>query len=277
MLSGDVPPLRQGDLVRLRAIRAEHGPDALGVYQGNPTAHNLGLMTHGQLLFRHLGTRNLYSATSLDQLPHMLAALQMFGDQFLMPVPDIDRSDCFVALGANPLASNGSLMTAPDVRGRLKAILANGGQVIVIDPRRTETAQLASRHLFIRPGGDAALLLSLLHVLFAEGLARPGRLAGFTDGLDPLAAIAAAYPPARTAALTGVAADDVAALARTLAGAARPVVYGRLGVCTQAFGGLAAWLCYAVNVVLGALSTPKAPLAVQTQAPSCAERWRRSR
>ena len=241
---------------RLKAVRAAHGPDAVATYQGNPTAHNLGLMTYGQLFLRRLGTKNAYSATSLDQLPHMLAALQMFGDQFLMPVPDIDRSDCFVALGANPLASNGSLMTAPDVRGRLKAILANGGQVIVIDPRRTETAQLASRHLFIRPGGDAALLLSLLHVLFAEGLARPGRLAGFTDGLDPLGAIAAAYPPARTAALTGVAADDVAALARTLAGAARPVVYGRLGVCTQAFGGLAAWLCYAVNVVLGALDTP---------------------
>ena len=241
---------------RLKDVRARCGADAIAVYQGNPTAHNLGLLTYGQLLLRKLGTRNAYSATSLDQLPHMLAALEMFGDQLLMPVPDLDRSDCFVALGANPLASNGSLMTAPDARGRLKAIVAAGGQVIVVDPRVTETAAVATRHLAIRPGADAGFLLSLLHVLFAEGLARPGRLAGFTDGLEALAAIAADYPPARTAAFTGLAAEQVVELARTLARAQRPVVYGRLGVCTQAFGGLAAWLCYATNVVLGAVDTP---------------------
>ncbi|MBK9035933.1 MAG: molybdopterin-dependent oxidoreductase [Myxococcales bacterium] len=238
---------------RLRAIRTDHGKDAVAVYQGNPTGHNLGLLTYGQLLLRKLGTRNAYSATSLDQLPHMLAALTMFGDQLLMPVPDLDRTDCMLALGANPLASNGSIMTAPDVKGRLKALLARGGSLIVVDPRATETAALASQHLFIRPGTDALFLLSLLHVLFAEGLARPGRLAGFTDGLAELEAIARAYPPARTAATTGITAAQVTAVARALAAAQRPVVYGRLGVCTQAFGGVAAWLCYAVNVVLGAL------------------------
>lgn len=246
------------DLVadRLRAIREAHGPDAIGVYQGNPTAHNVGLMTYGQLFFRRLGTKQMYSATSVDQLPHMLAALQMFGDQLLMAVPDIDRTDYFLALGANPLQSNGSIMSAPDVKSRLKAILARGGQVVVIDPRRTETAELATRHVFVRPGGDAFLLLSILHVLFAEGRARPGRLAAFTDGIDRLRAIADDFAPARTQAVTGVAADDVVALARGLAAAQRPVVYGRLGVCVQEFGGLAAWLCYATNVVLGALDAP---------------------
>ncbi|HEY6178557.1 MAG TPA: molybdopterin-dependent oxidoreductase, partial [Kofleriaceae bacterium] len=165
------------DLVaeRLRAIRAAHGNDAIAIYQGNPTVHNLGLMTYGQLLVRSLATRNRYSATSLDQLPHMLAALTMFGHQLLMPVPDIDRSDLFVCLGANPLASNGSLMTAPDMRGRLKAIRDRGGRVIVLDPRRTETAERADRHLFLRPGSDAVLLLAMIDTLFAEGLVRLGR------------------------------------------------------------------------------------------------------
>src|SRR6266550_8180008 len=140
---------------RLAEIRDHHGKDAIAVYQGNPTVHNLGLVTFGQLALRTLGTKNMYSATSLDQLPHMLAALMMFGNQLLMPVPDIDRSDLFICLGANPLASNGSIMTAPDVKGRLKAIRDRGGKVIVLDPRRSETADKSDRHMFIRPGTDA--------------------------------------------------------------------------------------------------------------------------
>jgi anaerobic selenocysteine-containing dehydrogenase len=125
---------------RIREIRERHGKHAIATYMGNPTAHNLGLLTFGQLLLRSFGTRNAYSAFSLDSLPHMLAALQMFGNQLLMPVPDIDRTDLIICLGANPLASNGSIMTAPDVRSRLKAIQERGGKVIVLDPRRTETA-----------------------------------------------------------------------------------------------------------------------------------------
>lgn len=221
---------------RLREVRAAHGPNALAVYQGNPTVHNLGLLMHGQVFLRKLGTRNAYSATSVDQLPHMLAALMMFGDQLLMPVPDLDRTDHLIILGGNPLVSNGSIMTAPDVKGRLKALRARGGTVTVIDPRRTETAVVADRHLFIRPGTDAAFLLSLLHVLFAEGLVRPGRLASFTDGLDELAAIVAAYPPERTAPATAIAPDDVRALARAFAAAPRAACYGRLGMCTQEIG-----------------------------------------
>jgi anaerobic selenocysteine-containing dehydrogenase len=246
------------DLVgrRLGEIRAAHGKDALAVYQGNPTAHNLGLVTFGQLLFRNLGTRNLYSATSVDQLPHMLAGLLVFGSQLLMPVPDVDRCDLFVCLGGNPAASNGSIMTAPNIRARLKAIRARGGEVVVVDPRRTETADLASRHLFIRPGTDALFLLSLLHVLFAEGLVRPGRLAQHLTGVEELRAAAEDFAPDVTSAATGIAPEDVRDLARALVTTPRAVVYGRVGVCTQEFGGLASWLIVTVNALTGHLDEP---------------------
>jgi len=240
----------------LRAVRAAHGRHAIGVYQGNPTAHNLGLLTFGQLILRRLGTRNLYSATSVDQLPHMLAALLVLGNQLLMTVPDLDRTDHLLILGGNPLVSNGSIMTAPDARGRLKAIQARGGQVVVVDPRRTETAQLADRHVFIRPGTDALLLMSMIHVLFAERLADLGRLGPYVDGVDELRAIAADYPPEATAPATGVAADEVRRLARELATRRRAVVYGRIGVCVQELGGLAAWLIYAINALTGHLDEP---------------------
>jgi anaerobic selenocysteine-containing dehydrogenase len=244
------------DLVakNINAVRARHGKHAIGVYQGNPTAHNLGLLTYGQLLLRTLGTKNMYSATSLDQLPHMLAALLVFGNQLLMPVPDIDRSDLFICLGANPLASNGSIMTAPDVRGRLRAIRERGGKLVVLDPRRTETADKADRHLFIRPGTDAVFLLAMIHVLFEEDRVYLGRLGA--TGLDTLRAVSAKWSPERAAAITGMASEDIRELARLLAITRRAVLYGRIGVCTQEFGGLAAWLCYAVNALTGHLDEP---------------------
>ncbi|MDB4959414.1 MAG: dehydrogenase [Myxococcales bacterium] len=238
---------------QLTAIRAQHGPDAIAVYQGNPTVHNLGLVTFGQLALRTLGTKNMYSATSLDQLPHMLAALMMFGNQLLMPVPDIDRSDLFICLGANPLASNGSIMTAPDVKGRLKAIRDRGGKVIVLDPRRTETADKADRHVFIRPGSDAVLLLAMIHELFAAKLVK---LTVPATGLEELRAASATWTPERAAPITGVPAAEVRELARALATTPRAVLYGRIGVCVQEFGGLAAWLCYAINALTGHLDTP---------------------
>jgi anaerobic selenocysteine-containing dehydrogenase len=239
---------------RLREVRTRHGRDAIAVYQGNPTAHNLGLLTYGQLLLRTLGTRNLYSATSLDQLPHMLAALSMFGNQLLMPVPDVDRADLFICLGANPLASNGSIMTAPDMRARLDAIRARGGRVVVLDPRRTETAARADAHHFIRPGSDAVLLLAMLHELFARGLAAPGRLRA--NGVEALRAACQPWSPERAAPITALAAADIRGLAEALATTPRAVLYGRIGVCTQEFGGLAAWLCYAINALTGHLDEP---------------------
>ena len=241
------------DLVgdKLRGIRKAYGADAIAVYQGNPTTHNLGLLTYGQLLMRTLGTKNAYSATSLDQLPHMLAALQMFGNQLLMPVPDIERTDLFICLGANPLASNGSIMTAPDVKARLKAIRDRGGKVIVIDPRRTETADKADRHLPIRPGTDAVLLLAMIHVVAAEQRVRTLQVP--VHGLEALTTAAAAWPPERAATITGIPADEIRELARALATTKRAVLYGRIGICTQEFGGLAAWLCYAINALTGHL------------------------
>jgi anaerobic selenocysteine-containing dehydrogenase len=172
---------------RLAAIQQEHGRNAVAVYQGNPTVHNHGALLFSQVFLRSLGTRSRFSATSVDQLPQMLAALLMFGHQLLLPIPDVDRTDFLLILGANPLASNGSLMTAPGIERRLKAIKARGGRIVVVDPRRTETASLADLHLPIRPGGDAFLLAAVIHTLFAEGRVRPGRLADVTNGVDTLA------------------------------------------------------------------------------------------
>ena len=238
---------------RLAAVQRRHGPDALGLYLGNPTAHSHAALMAVPLLARALGTHSRFSATSVDQLPQMLAALEMLGHQLLVPVPDVDRTDLLLVLGANPLASNGSLMTAPGVEARLRALRARGGRLLVADPRRTETAALADRHLAVRPGGDAALLLGVLNVIFGEGLTRPGRLAAFTSGLDRLAALASRFPPERVAPRAGVAAEEIRALAREVAAAPSAAVYGRLGTCTQEFGALASWLVVALQVVTGNL------------------------
>jgi anaerobic selenocysteine-containing dehydrogenase len=241
---------------RLAAIQRRHGRDAVALYLGNPTVHGFGAATAAVLFSRALGTRSRFSATSVDQLPQMLASLELLGHQFLLPVPDLDRTSFLLVLGANPRASNGSLMTAGNVAARLDAIRGRGGRVVVVDPRRTETAARADQHLAIRPGADAALLLALLQVLFAERLARPGRLAAFTDGLDRLEALAAGFPPERVAARTGIAAEAIRKLARDFAAAEPAVAYGRVGVCTQEFGGLASWLVLALNLATGNLDRP---------------------
>ena len=241
---------------RLSAIRETHGRDAVAVYQGNPTVHNLGLLTFGQLVLRGLGTRNLYSATSADQLPTMLAAMRMFGHMMLMPVPDLDRAELLVIIGANPVVSNGSLMTAPGMKRRLRELRDRGGRVVVIDPRRTETAALADEHLFIRPGTDALFLAAVIDAIFAAGLSDLGHLAEHTAGIERLKAACARFSAERVAARVGIAAPRIRELAAEIAGAGRAVVYGRLGVCQQAFGGVASWLVNAVNLVTGNLDRP---------------------
>jgi len=241
---------------RTRRIQAEHGRDAVGIYLGNPNVHNSGSMLYVRPFLKAVGTRNRFSATSVDQLPHHLAAALMFGHQFLLPVPDVDRTDFLLVLGANPLASNGSLMTAPGMRERLKLLKKRGGKLVVVDPRRTETARVADRHLAIEPGTDALFLLAILSVLFEEGLAAPGRLADFVDGLATLRSTAADFPPERVAAATGIPAAEVRTLARELAAAPSAACYGRLGVSVQVFGGLCQWLVNAVNVVTGNLDRP---------------------
>lgn len=238
------------DLVgrRLREVRRAHGRDSVAVYQGNPSAHNFGLLTMGQLLFRGLRTHSLFSASSLDQLPQMVASYLMLGHQWMLPVPDIDRTDLFICVGANPAASNGSLMSAPNIKGRMKAVRDRGGRVVMIDPRRTESAALADEHIAIRPGADALMLLSMMHVLFDENLVRLTRPA---VGVDQLRGAASGFSPEVTADATGIAPDVVRRLARSLATTEQAVLYGRVGLSTQEFGGLCGWLLIALNVLTG--------------------------
>lgn len=237
----------------LARIRDRDGRDALGVYYGNPTAHNLGLLTYGLPLTRLLRTKNVYSASSADQFPQMLAAQEMFGHLAMVPVPDVDRTDHFLILGANPLVSNGSLMTAPDMKRRLRAIRDRGGRVVVIDPRRTETAEAADEHVFVRPGTDALLVLAMLHVLFEEGSVAPGRLGDRIDGLEVLERTVRAFAPRKVEARTGVDAATIARLARDFAQARKAVAYGRVGMCTQEHGTTSAWLLNALNALTGRL------------------------
>ena len=232
-------------------VRRLHGRDAVGVYYGNPVAHNLGLITHLLPFTRALRTRNVYSASSADQLPQMLVALRMFGHFAMIPVPDIERTDFFLILGANPLASNGSLMSAPDMRRRMAAIRARGGRVVAVDPRRTETAAAADQHLAVRPGADALLLAAMLHVIFAERRTRLGPLAGRVRNLDALAALVRDFPPERVTLRTGIEAPAIRRLATDFASADRAAGYGRVGLCTQRHGTLAIWLLQALNLVTG--------------------------
>jgi anaerobic selenocysteine-containing dehydrogenase len=241
---------------RLPAIRDEHGNDAVAVYIGNPSAHNLSTLIYGRVLLKALRTRNIFSASTVDQFPKQMASALMFGSGATVAVPDVDRTDHLLILGANPLASNGSLLTAPDMRGRLRAIRARGGKVVVVDPRRTRTAREADEHHFIRPGGDALLLIALIQTLFAEDLADPGALAEHISGLDAVRELAAAFAPEAVAATCGIAAPEIRRMARELAGAPSAAVYGRIGTTTQRFGTTASWLVDALNVITGNLDRP---------------------
>ncbi len=240
----------------LKRIQAEHGANTVGVYLGNPNVHNLGSALLGSTLLRALRTRSIFTASSVDQLPHHFAARMMFGHTFLLPIPDVDRTDYFLILGANPLASNGSIMTAAGMERRLKAIQRRGGKIVVVDPRRTETAARADEHVFIRPGADVLLLLALVRTILAEGLAKPGRLAEFTVSMDELWPLVEPYTAAAVADATGVAAESIERLAREFATAPSAVAYGRIGVSTQAFGGLCQWLVNVLNIITGNLDRP---------------------
>ena len=238
---------------RLADIVTEHGPDAVAVYIGNPNAHNFASTLAVRPLVKALRTRNVYSASTVDQMPKHVACGLLFGHPLAIPVPDLDRTDFLLLLGANPLESNGSLATAPDWPGRLEAIRRRGGRVVVVDPRRTRTAERADLHVPIRPGTDAALLAGIANTLFAEGLASPGRLADRVDGIDLVATSVAGFTPDRVSSFTGVPAGMVVSLARDLAAAPTAVVYGRIGTHTTAYGTLAAWLVDVLNVVTGNL------------------------
>ncbi len=264
---------------RLGEIRERHGNDAVAVYQGNPSVHNYGLMTHSNYFLGLLKTRNRFSATSVDQLPHHLVSQQMYGHGLLIPIPDIDHTDFMLVLGGNPLASNGSIMTVPDVEKRLKALKARGGRLVVVDPRRSETAAIADRHLFIRPGQDAALLLGILNTLFEEHLGRPTPLP--VDGLERVREAVAVFDAESMSVRCGVPAESIRQLARDFAAAERAVCYGRMGVSTQAFGTLCQWLVQLINLVTGnldrvggALCTSPALDLVASTSGGHFDRWR---
>jgi anaerobic selenocysteine-containing dehydrogenase len=250
-------PEAYGEAERLIApLLATHGRDSVGVYLGNPVAHKYGLMLYTPALVRALATANVFSASTLDQMPKQLAVALMFGSPLSIPVPDIDRTDHLIVLGANPAASNGSLWTVPDFRGRARALRRRGGRIIVIDPRRSETAALADEHHFLRPGSDVYLLLGMAATLIEEGRARPGPLGAHLSGLDEASAAVRPFSAERVDAATGVPAATIRRLARELAAAPRAAVYGRIGTCTQEFGTLASWLVELLNVLTGNLDRP---------------------
>ncbi|HYB98035.1 MAG TPA: molybdopterin oxidoreductase family protein [Candidatus Limnocylindrales bacterium] len=254
----------------LLAVRDEHGNDAIGMYTGNPVVHDLGSVLYRPVLARALGSKNLFNSAAIDTLPKIVQTGLMFGRQFPLgvPVPDIDRTSYLLIVGANPIVSHGSLMTTPDMPRRLEEVQGRGGRIVVIDPRRTETARIADEHHFIRPGADAAFLLSLVHVMFAEGLVRLQRAEGMVEGLAEVRAVASGFPPEAVADYCGISADDIRRLAREFCAAPSAACYGRLGTCVQEFGLLASWGCDLVNILSGNLdreggvmfTTPAAPV-----------------
>jgi len=223
---------------------------------GTPTAFNYGFLLFMLPFIKTLHTKNRFSTTSVDQLPLMVSAYLMFGHQALLPVPDLDRTDFFLVIGSNPLVSMGSMMSAGNIRKKIKAILHRNGKIIVIDPRRTRTAQLASRHHFIRPGTDALLLLAMINTIFEENRDAMGRMKALCNGDNILRDIAGRYPPERVEEATGITADEIRRLAREFSGATSAACYGRMGTCGQEFGTVTSWLIYAINIITGNIDRP---------------------
>ena len=265
---------------QLATLIQQHGNNAVGFYAGNPSVHNLGTLLGIQHFARLLKTRSAFSASSVDQLPQQLTSLLMFGHQFLIPIPDIDRTDYFLILGGNPIASNGSMMTVPDVARRLKAIQSRGGKVVVIDPRRSETAEIASEHHFIRPGSDAALLMAMINVIRGDDGFQPNPALPLKN-LDAALAAIAHVTPAAAAAVTGIGADQIVRMAREFAHAKSAIAYGRIGACLQPFGTLAQWLVQLLNIVTGNLdreggtmaTTPLIPISGPGTRPGHHAKW----
>ncbi|MBT6499364.1 MAG: molybdopterin-dependent oxidoreductase [Deltaproteobacteria bacterium] len=246
------------DLVvdRLSDISEQYGPDSIGTYLGLQAVHNYGMLTHGAHFLGLLKTRNRFSSTSLDHLPQLVVSLWMYGHQMIIPIPDIDHTSYFLMIGGNPVASNGSLMTVPNIRKRIKALKARGGKLVVIDPRKTETAKIASEHHFIRPGTDAAFLLGLLNAVFELNKGGVNHLQDLLLDLDRVEDQIRPFSPERVASITGIAASEIRRLAQEMADAEKPVCYGRMGVSVQRFGTTCKWLIQLINIALGSLDKP---------------------
>ena len=257
---------------RFGTVVAEHGRHAVAVYLGNPSAHSLSAQLYGSVFIKALGTPNVFSASTVDQMPKQVSAGLMFGTALSIPVPDLDRTAYLLMLGANPYESNGSLMTAPDAPGRLEAIRARGGKVVVVDPRRTKTAEAADEHLAVRPGTDAFLLFGLVSALFEGDLADVDRYGELLDGLDDVRELAASFTPDAVAPVCGVEAATIRRLARELTTAPSAAVYGRIGTTTTEFGTVASWLVDVVNVLTGNLDRPGGAMFTKAVAGSANSR-----
>ncbi|MEV6754191.1 molybdopterin-dependent oxidoreductase [Streptomyces sp. NPDC051214] len=254
----------------LRPLIERHGPQAVGVVLGNPNVHTMAGGLYPPVLLGALGTRNIFTASTVDQMPKHVSSGLLFGDAFAIPVPDLDRTDHLLLLGANPLDSNGSLCTAPDFPGKLKALRARGGTLTVVDPRRTRTAKLADRHLAIRPGTDALLLAAMVQVLFAEELTALGVLEDQVEGVEEVREAVGHLTPDAVSAACDVPADTIRTLARDLAAAPTAAVYARVGASTVAHGTLTNWLVDVLNVLTGNLDRPGGalfPLSATDRAP----------
>ncbi|HJS71897.1 MAG TPA: molybdopterin-dependent oxidoreductase [Acidimicrobiia bacterium] len=241
---------------RLQPIISAHGPNAVGVYLGNPNVHSMSGVLYVKPLLKMLPTRSIFSAATVDQMPKHVSSGYMFGHPDLIPVPDLDRTSYLLMLGANPYESNGSLATAPDWPGRLEAIGSRGGKVVVVDPRLSRTAKAAQEHIPVRPGTDALFLFSLAQVLFDEGLIDLGHLEGSVSGLDELGDVVAPFTPEAVEAACGVPAGTTRRIARELASAESAAVYSRIGTHTARFGTMSSWMVDALNVITGNLDRP---------------------
>ena len=236
---------------KIIAIRDKYGADAIASYLGNPIVHNLGMMLFVKTLTRAIGSKNVFSATSMDQLPHHFIAHFMYGHEFRIPVPDIDRTDFMIIMGANPLASNGSIMTSAGVTKRLHEIENRGGKFIVIDPRKTETAKIASAHHFIKPGTDLYFLLAFLHIVFRDNRVRLGRISRHVKDFEKLEPLVSEFTPETVAPITGIDAGTIERTVAEFCNLDRSVLYGRMGLSTQPHGGLCHWLINIINLATG--------------------------
>ncbi|WP_436771190.1 molybdopterin-dependent oxidoreductase [Yinghuangia sp. YIM S09857] len=241
----------------MRPVLDAYGPQVLTAFLGNPLAHNMALARYAGVLVGMAGIHHIYSSGTVDQWPKNVSSLLMYGGMWTIPVPDLRRTeDLFVVMGANPQASQGSLLACPDIMGEIKRIRRGGGKVVVVDPRRTGTADAADEWLPIVPGTDAALLMAVVHVLFADGLVDPGPVAAHLGGVDTLRELALGWTPESVEDATRVPAARIRQLAHELAAARSAVVYGRIGLCNQEFGTLASWLVDVVNILTGHFDTP---------------------
>ncbi|MBQ1092055.1 molybdopterin oxidoreductase family protein [Streptomyces sp. B93] len=248
----------------IRPVIERHGPNAVGVVLGNPNVHTMAGALYPPVLLGALGTRSVFSASTVDQMPKHVSSGLLYGDANAIPVPDLDHTDHLLLIGANPLESNGSLCTAPDFPGKLKALKARGGTLTVVDPRRTRTAALADRHIAVRPGTDALLLAAMAHVLFEEDLADLKDLAPHVEGLAELRESLQDFTPEEVAAACDVQAPLIRTLARELAAAPTAAVYARIGSCTVPHGTLASWLVDVLNILTGNLDRPGGALFPQS-------------